>query len=178
MPGRYRGKLIEYGAKTTMKGEPAIALRFAFEDENKHRHEVIWQGSLSQGTDPSKKRPIEITLETLGVCGFDFHKHKTLEVIADGTEGGALDCERELMITVEHETWDGKPFAKARFVNPVGGFKGGIDRREFVVKCAGLNLEAEILSYRQKAPKPTAAPMAARTSDPRADVPSLADIPF
>src|SRR5689334_218701 len=98
-PGRYKGKVVDFGAKTTQAGQPSIVVRLAFHDETNKEHFVVWQGGLGQGNDPSKKRPLDITLETLEVCGFDFHKNRDLSPLADGPDGGALDTQREVMIT-------------------------------------------------------------------------------
>lgn len=178
-PGRYRGKVLDYCAKAQENGQPAIAIRVAFKDGDNFEHEVTWQGNLSQGTDPTKKRPIEVTLETLEVCGFDFHKHKSLAIIAEGADSGALDLTREIMITVELTTWNGSQFARARFLNHVGGFKGAMEQKDFVIKTQGLNLEAEIMKYRAKVPQQSAAP--ARASANGSAPPMAAnidDIPF
>lgn len=172
--GRYKGKVTDYGAKETAKHEPAIAIRITFVDADDVQHDVVWQGSLSHGTDPTKKRPLDITLETLEACGFDFHKHKNLLPIADGLSSGALDTETEVLVTVEIATWEGKPFARAQYINRSGGFKGGLGKESFATKCAGLNLDAEVLSYRSKVPRPVAKPVVSNA--PAAIDPS--DIPF
>lgn len=176
--GRYKGKVTDYGAKETAKKEPAIAIRVTFLDAEGAQHDVVWQGSLSHGTDPTKKRPLDITLETLEACGFDFHKHRNLLPIADGISSNALDMETEVLVTVEIATWEGKPFARAQYINRAGGFKGGLGKETFATKCAGLNLDAEVAAYRSKvAPQPRPASVTNALAA-AVEMPNLNDIPF
>lgn len=176
-PGRYKARIVAYGAKLTQKGEPAVVVRFAFQDATGANCEMNWQGSLAQGNDPEKS-PRKYTVENLRTLGFDIHENRSLAPIADGAASGVLDMENEVYVTVEMDTYNGKTFPKIRFINPIG-FVGMIDKKTFIAKTAGMNLEADLALYRQQSPKPVAAAAkpAARQPD-FSGVPVPDDIPF
>lgn len=174
--GRYKGKLVDYGAKETAKGDPAIVMRFEFADAEGVTHYAGWQGSLAAGTDPAKKSPRKITFETLEVVGFDFTKNRTLAPVADGLASGCLNTTDEYLLTVELDTYEGKTFPRVRYVNPIGGFKGAIGKEVFAQKMQGLALDADLAQFRSERARAGAA--ATQPKPAAQNTPSIDDIPF
>ena len=50
-------------------------------------------------------------------------KSNDLSVLARGPEGEALEFNKELLVTVHHETYEGKTRAKIKWINLIGGDK-------------------------------------------------------
>lgn len=171
--GKYRAKAVNWGAKTTNAGAPNLAIQFVVVGGENDGDTLYWQGGLDAEVKNTKSQ-LDITLDALEACGFDIAKHKTLNVVAEGPAGEALDPNREVMLTVEMEAYQGKTSAKVKWVNDLSGgkFKGAIGKDDFASKCQGLGIEAAILKRRQdkgvKAAPQQAAPQ----------VPSLDEIPF
>lgn len=151
--GKYLGKVLDYGIGKTKDGEPNIMLMFGFKDSSGVDQDLIWRGSLKEG----KAREITIdALLILGLVGND------LSLLAHGNGSGVLNQEKEVQLVVEHETYNGKTFAKVRYINEVGGgaFKEKMGKDEAITKLGGLNLGGDVFArreakgYKDKAPAP------------------------
>lgn len=144
-PGVYDGRVANYGMRATKKGgapEPVIA--FKVNVDGKERV-VYWRGSLKEG----KAR--EITIEALLTCGLST---KNLAALADGPQSGALDCEKELSLTVINEANEenGNLYAKVQYVNSAAGtLRNTISKQEAVQKLSIFkSLQADILNIAKK----------------------------
>ncbi len=106
--GKYEATASDYGAGESSTGKPFVYVYF-----NVDGGSVKWTGYLSPAA-------IEKTMEQLTYVGC-----KDFVSIADGITGGALDPNVKVQITVEHEKDEktGKVFAKARWINRIGGPK-------------------------------------------------------
>lgn len=147
-PGYYEAKIINYGIKKTKKGDPAPVIIFNAETEEGKQH-VFWSGSLNDG----KAR--DITLKTLAICGF--RNVSAFPYLAEGPSSGLLNMEKEVQITVEHESVEEvdkktgekiiRKYAKVRWINESGGgrFKEAIDVQHAKVLMMNMGLEADFL---------------------------------
>lgn len=173
-PGYYEARIANYGVKKTKAGDPAPTIVFEVSvDGVKQR--VFWQGSLKDG------QARDITLKALAVCGFK--NVRSFANLADGISSGLLDMDKDVQITVEHETsqdGSGKRFARVRWVNEAGGgkFKDAIDLQEATVLMQGMNLEADFMRIAQEGGYKVSNELISN-SGPKAakEVPDL-DIPF
>lgn len=170
---KVKARAVAWGAKQTNKGDPAIAVKFVVVDGEHKDEELYWQGGLNDQGAEGRKSQLEITLDALEACGFDAGKHRDLSVLAEGPAGGALDGNRDVMLTVEIETWEGKPQVRVKWVNDIAGakFHGALQKDEFALKCKGLGVEAALM--KRRGGKPAAAPAQAPAA--AANIP---DIPF
>ena len=143
--GYYAAKILNYGLTKTKAGSPEPTIVFeVLEDGNPHR--VFWRSSLKDG--PAR----EITLKALAICGFK--NLRGFAYLADGIQSGLLDMEKEVQITVEHETntENGKRYAKVRWINESGGnkFKSAICVSEAAQLMSGMGLEADFMRIAQQ----------------------------
>jgi len=151
-PGSYAAKVIAYGAKKTQAGDGAIVIQFGFESEGES-HTLAWQGSL-KNTGTGKKTGLQITLETLEICGFDFNHadmRKNFDKIALGTSAGVLDTDKEVSIKVEMEQGqDGNMYPRVKWVNKLGGgaFKNMMTIAE--ASQAFNNVTGDIMAFASK----------------------------
>lgn len=140
--GSYTAKIVAYGTKKTLTGEGAIVIQFAFEADG-NNHSLSWQGS-TKNTTAGKKTPLQITLETLETCGFDYTAEnivKNISALANGTSSGMLDTDKEVSIKVEHEMGnDGSMYPRIKWVNKIGGgaFKNMMSSGESAQVFAGI----------------------------------------
>ena len=145
IPGRYIGKIIDYGMGETQKGDPQVLVMFEFKDDEEVNQRMCWFGTLKEG----KGR--QITIDTLLNCGF---KGTELSVLADGVGNGALDTEKELQLTVNENVYNGKKSLRIDFVNLPGGsaFREKMSKEQVVQKFTGmkLDLRADIMQRRQE----------------------------
>src|SRR5690606_25930509 len=128
VPGKYEAKPKQWGLGTTSKGNPQVIVLFGIDDQDGDHHEMTWFGTLKEG------RGQEITLDSLLFMGF---KGNDLTTLADGVEGGALDMDTPVSITIAEETNEkGQTFMKVQWVNRVGGaaFKDALSKKEAQVK--------------------------------------------
>lgn len=147
-PGYYQAKILNYGITKTKAGDPSPAIIFEVTLVDGSKHRVPWKGSLKDG--PARN----ISLKALAVCGFS--NVGAFSYLANGLESGLLDTNKEVQITVEHETGlqdpekpneEPKRYARVRWVNESGGgkFKHSLDVQETAVLLKGMGLEADFM---------------------------------
>ena len=140
--GHHVAKLIDYGVILTKNGDPMATATF----QTSHGR-VFWNGILKDGSDGQRN----FTMEALIVMGLS--SVQDVEALADGPASNALNMDREVSISVEHDSYNGKTTAKARWVNPVGE-KKGISRDELKAKLSGLkNLRSDFSAAFEKSGK-------------------------
>jgi hypothetical protein len=142
-PGKFIGKVVDYGFRKTSGGVVEPQIRFKWKDEFNTEFEWNWRGSLKEG----KAR--EITLAAIVTCGFN---GDDLSVMADGVPSGALDTKKEVLLTVVLEPGnDGKLYPKINWINEVGGggFKDIISRGEVAAQLAGMNLKGDLMALKK-----------------------------
>lgn len=154
-PGTYTAKIVDYGVKLTEKGQPNVTVKFSFNETNT----LIWSGGFYN------ERATEITLKALGVCGL---ATTDIAQLADGPASGMLDTDKEVEIAIDHEEYNGRTYAKIKWINEVGG--GGIKNRltkgEAAQAFVGLNLQADIARLGIIKERKPAAPAADSTDIP------------
>lgn len=156
--GKFTAKIVDYAIRSTKNGDPEPTIRFRWDD-----HEWNWRGSLKEG----KAR--EITLKALFACGFS---GDDLSILAEGVVSGALDTDKELLLSVAIELGqDGKEYPVIKSINEIGwqGFQDTMDRGEAIRKMAGMNLKGEIAALKKSIPAAT---------QKKTNVISVNDIPF
>jgi hypothetical protein len=109
-PGKYVAKVVEYGVpEVDGDKHPQVVVVFEFEEDGKARR-LSYYGSLHPNA-------VEYTIDNLLVCGLKSDDLSSL------LGPGALDFDREVQITIEHHTYNGKTSARIKWINPVGGAK-------------------------------------------------------
>lgn len=138
-PGKYIGKVVDYGIGETKAGLPQVLVMFAFEGE-----EMIWFGTLKEG----KGR--EITIAALLNCGF---KTNEIEDLAQGKGSGVLDESIDVQLTVGEEAdLQGVLRTRIQWVNAPGGssFRKKMAKPDAARVMAGMNLKADVLRIREE----------------------------
>lgn len=157
-PGMYNAKILNYGVKQTKSGDAAPTIKFAVGS-----NPVFWQGSWKEG------KPREISLEALITCGFKKESVRDLYKFADGLDSGLLDISKEVNVTVEHETFDGKTYPRVSWINQAGAagkFKNAIDSGTTKMLIKGMGIEADMMAMYQSIAEPVKAVAAASEDIP------------
>lgn len=135
-PGRYEGKILDYGIGETKMGNPQIFVKFKIGEKS-----LTWFGSLSE-------KAIEITGKALIACGF---KGTDLSVLADGLNSNALDLDKTLSLVVENEEYKGKTYTKIKWVNELNsGATEKLNKAGAVQKLSGMNLTGKMIQLQQE----------------------------
>lgn len=130
--GDHIAKLADYGVSVTKNGDPMVTAKF----QTSHGP-VYWNGVIKDMA-PGQRN---FTMESLVVMGLK--SVDDVAAIADGPAGKALNMEQDVSVAVEHEEYNGKVRAKARWVNALG-LRSGVTRDDLRAKLAGLkNLRAD-----------------------------------
>jgi hypothetical protein len=137
-PGKYLGHIVNYGLRDAKDNGVMAVIEMDYKDSEGDLHRLIWRGSFS-GT------ALQYTLKTLLVCGLD----RDAAVLADGPQSGALNMEKEFVITVSAEEYQGKTYYRIAWINEPG-LSNLLTRAEAVARLAGLNVQAEIMAMRAK----------------------------
>jgi hypothetical protein len=85
-PGTYLASPVDWGISKTKAGLPQVVVCFRYENGD-----LLWWGSF-------KDTVVERTVDTLIAMGLK----GSLETLADGVPGGALDSSRQMEIVIEH----------------------------------------------------------------------------
>lgn len=105
-PGKYLARVVSYGIPEPKPGKmPSVVLTFEFEEDGKKR-QLTWFGSLSE-------KAIEHTAKSLIIAGMKSDMLSTL------CEPGAFH-EKDVSITVEHDTYEGKTRSRVKWINEPG----------------------------------------------------------
>lgn len=145
--GRYKAKIENYTIARTKKGDPMVQIVFNVEDHEGANHSVWWTGTLAH------EKALPITLDALCICGYVGTSIKDFEKIRDGVTSGALDCERELLVTIDIENdLEGKPRNRVKWINLPGAqkFKNIMEASDLRVSLAGLNIEGALAAIRSE----------------------------
>jgi hypothetical protein len=134
--GSFKGKVVDYGFRTTNAGNLNIAVLFEYEQSLGDRKRLTWWGYLNEG----KAR--EITLKTLKLLGW---KGQAIEGLNSGVSSGILDTDTEFSIVVDLEEYQGVTRPKIKWVNAGGGFQERLDLSEVKQKLGGMNLKADVI---------------------------------
>jgi hypothetical protein len=134
-PGKYDGKIVEYGIKTTKAGAPTVLVAFRVKEQDQP---VYWTGYFTDKTVVGTKA----TLAQLGL------RNGNLPLLAAGIPGGALDTEKTFKITVVHEPgMDDKMYPRVRWIDDEtqarGGIRGGVSVEEAARLFAGLGIPSQ-----------------------------------
>jgi len=132
-PGKYVAVITDYGVSASKAGDPMITVQFSFDNGKS----LFWNGSL-------KEKAQEITLKALLRMGL--RDEERLADLADGLDSKLLDTTKQLEIDVGMDTYEGKTKPRINWVNDLGGgkFRNAMDKNNFKVKIAGLNLKTTI----------------------------------
>jgi len=175
--GKYKAKVTNYGFKKTHAGEPAVVLEFNFSDSNAVSQTMSYQGSLrAEGREGTKKSPLDMTLEVLEICGFDFKSPSVKAnwlAIAHGNHAGVLNADNEVQVTVEYEiSNDGRSYPRIKWVNRIGGglFTNMMSPEESVQVFNSTQIFGNIIAFASKS-KGTTPSKAAASSIPMDEIP-------
>lgn len=161
-PGEHLALVTDYAVTVTQNGNPMVTVKFKTD-----QGEVFWNGVLREAAEGKRN----ITAEALIVMGMT--SISQFEQLADGPASGVLNMEQPVSIQVTHENYNGKTYAKAQFVNRVGGggkFKNAMSKADLKVKLAGIpGLRADFAKAWQEA---------GVQSQPRPSTSDLDNIPF
>lgn len=144
--GTYSAKPIEWGIGETKNGDPQAVVHFKIHDADGSTHNLTWYGSF-------KEKVKTHTIKALINCGL---QGNDLDQFGLGSEGKALDKNREIELVVSQETMDnGKTYARVKWINLPSGsrFRALATPQEAKSKLASLNLKAEIMAVRQSMPE-------------------------
>lgn len=143
-PGRYTGKIEDYGIRMSRKQEPLIVIIFNVEGER-----VYWNGNFSN--DMGR----EITLKTLAECGLRDIKDLTNGSFAEGKASASLDMSKEIVLGVDVVTGEnGKQFNSIKYVGAGDGMKDMVDKAKAATLFVGMGLEVDFEKFKPKAQIP------------------------
>ena len=127
--GKYKTKAVDYGVTQTKNGDPMLVVKFEVDGQS-----LFWRGMFGEKSLP-------ITEKALAALGFESDR---FDVLADGTDSGALNLNLEVVIEVDLETYNGESRPVVKWVNEpgAGGIRNGISRVEAVNLFQGLRPSA------------------------------------
>ena len=137
--GTFTAKIKDYGISETKAGDPQIFIGFEYM-ENDIQRNMTWFGSLKDG----KGR--EITFGALRNCGFS---GKSFYDLAEGSDSGLLDNNRELSIVIQPNEWEGKTTMRISFINIPGAVRSKLSKIDAIDKMKGMNLEGDWMQFKQ-----------------------------
>jgi hypothetical protein len=121
-PGRYDGKIVDYGMSKTKAGDSQAFIMFNIEKPEGGSVELTWYGSLNpKPKEEGGKAPSEWTIATLLDCGFS---SSSIEILAAGKDGNSLEVGKMMTLSVQDNVWDGNTTSQIRFVNILGSTPG------------------------------------------------------
>ena len=151
--GTYDARVVDYGVGSNKKGDPQIEVKFAFNADGQERT-LTWFGGVTDKSLPH-------TMKALHIMGFD--GSRMLDELADGVNSGILDTIGQVSIVVEHDTYEGKTFARVKWINQIGGagFRNLMDRGQAKTKLGAVNWKGALAAVKQDmgAPKTQTRPM-------------------
>lgn len=169
-PGIYAGKILNYGIQKTKKIEPEPVIEFQVMDSQGVPGRVFWRSSLNNETG------IDITLKALIACGLQ--RVEDLHALADGPKSGLLDQQKELRLTVVHETYNGQTVPKVKWVNDpeeaaARAAEYMVDKQQASQMLRSIDLRAKFSKIKNKTPDTPA-----QNQNPAPIHGSLDDVPF
>lgn len=155
-PGEYRARAVKAQLGKAKSGNEQIGVEFDLLDFNGQR--IGWYGSFSDAA-------FDITMRGLTAAGFRG---------SDVSDTAWLEKAPEVILVVEHETWEEKVRAKVKFINSLGGVNMknalvGSDAKTFAQRMKGRVLAFQSSAGAPKTPRtaPTnGAPPAAPEDEP------------
>jgi hypothetical protein len=162
-PGKYIAKPIAGKiGNSAEKGTPGFAVKFEFDRGDGNKEQLAWTGWLTMTEGKDGKTPMERTMETLALCGYD----ETKGNLPDGSvPQDYFDSKAEVEIVVEIEKYtakDGteKEAPRIKWVNKPGGSGFGLSDTQSVSNTlAGIDIKKEMMVARQKLGLKTTAPV-------------------
>ncbi len=163
-PGNYLGKVVDYSITQTKKGAPQAAVKFSFKEDGVDRV-LTWFSGFGD-------KQIKHTLKALVLCGLN----TDVESMSDGLSSNALDTNKEVLLVVEHDSYDGKTSAKIAWVNDpnhpqnangapnANKFGNIMAKSEVKAKLGLLNLKGELAMVRQQMGVKVSAPCAQQSA--------------
>lgn len=142
-PGRYEGKIVDYGISKTSKGKKQAFIVFDINGKT-----LTWYGGLDPiPSEPGKRAQLEFTIKTLLDCGLSTD---TVETMAAGTSSNALPVGKEMALVVEDNVYEGETSSRIKWINEKGFMPGPprIAYEEAIGSDSGA-LRAELARQRQ-----------------------------
>ena len=144
-PGKYMARIVNYGLRDSKNNGVMALVEMEYKDSEGDPHRVLWRGAFAgQAT--------QYTLKTLLICGLD----RDVSAMADGPESGVLNLQKDLMITVEPEHYEGKTYYRIAWINEPG-LSNLLSRAEAAQRLNGMNIQGELAALRKATgykPKP------------------------
>ena len=154
-PGKYLGQIVNYGLRDAKDNGVMAVIEMDYKDSENDPHRLIWRGSFS-GT------ALQYTLKTLLVCGLD----RDAAALADGPQSGALNMEKEFVITVSAEEYQGKTYYRIAWINEPG-LSNLLTKAEAAQRLSGMNIQGELMALRKST-----------GYKPKAAEPKMENLPF
>lgn len=153
-PGTYRAKAVQWVLGESKSGVEQVAVDCSLLDENDAENaRITWYGYFSE-------KAWERTVESLRLFGWTG---------ADPTDLTGLD-KNVVELVVEHEEWEGKTRAKAKWVNaPGGGLAMVAPLAGEKSKAFGARMKALIANKEKGSTPPAAAKKTAPKKTPNED---------
>jgi hypothetical protein len=156
--GEYSARAISWDFGQTKKGENQIAILFGLLDDPTKR--LTYYGQFGEKT-------LKHTMKALRACGW---RGSDLSELFGGA--GGLD-EKDVMLVVENEEWDGKIRTRIKWVNPLGvSMESPLDAAG--MKAFAASMKAKIVALDPASAKVKAAPKSVPVPKPTGGD----DIPF
>ncbi|MFH0899058.1 MAG: hypothetical protein V2A73_00370, partial [Pseudomonadota bacterium] len=105
-PGRYRARPRSWALGETSAGKPQIAVEMALSDASLGIESLTWYGYFSEGA-------LEIAIKALHAMGWEGID------LGDFLDSPALDTAKEVEIVVENEAYEGRVYARVKFINSI-----------------------------------------------------------
>lgn len=118
-PGKYLARPVSAALGYTQNGAEQIGVCFRIDEEGFQNETITWYGTFGTESKNGKTAPVDITLKALRTCGWT-GDDLAVFVSDDGALPPGFD--RQVLLDLQEDEYDGKVTLKVRWVNdPAGG---------------------------------------------------------
>lgn len=144
--GKYLARIVGYGVgKPKEAGQrPSIFVQFRLTETEE---EIYWWGNMTDGKADAKKKPYEITIDSLLTMGL---KGSDPYAVADGLDSDVLNADRDYQLVLEDHEWNGKKSIRVKFINLPGKGVTDVLSSQEARAMAGYNFAADVMARRQE----------------------------
>jgi hypothetical protein len=135
-PGHFRARAIEAALGESSEGNPQVAVCFEILDEAFAGSQITWYGSFSKNLGKGKKTPLQRTIESLRVCGWD----------SDDLSDLATCKNNEVSLVLDYEEFKGEKQLKVKWVNRPGGLALKAPMSEAQAKAFAARMKGEVIA--------------------------------
>ena len=148
-PGRYDGKISNYGMSNTQAGSKQAFITFDIAKPEGGNVELTWYGSLNpKPKEEGGKAASEWTIATLLDCGFS---SQAIEILAAGPDGNSIELGKVMTLVVEDNVWKEQTNSRIKFINVPGTSPGPkrVTVDEVATSPEATALRAQLMRARQ-----------------------------